>query len=68
MGRRVRSCLDPRKVKRARDGEKDYVREMGLYDKVPISECSAKTGKAPIGTKRLDINKFDDKDPSLMFV
>merc|ERR1711938_185593 len=36
---------------------------MGLYDKVPIAECYEKTGKGPISTKWIDINKGDQTVP-----
>ena len=34
-----------------------FTSEMGLYDKVPLQECYDNTGKAPISTKWVDINK-----------
>merc|ERR1739836_46716 len=37
--------------------------DMGLYDKVPEVECWARTGKAPISTKWIDINKGDNTNP-----
>ena len=51
--------LDPGKVKTARAEEVEYVRKMRLYDKVLISQCYQKTGKAPISVRWIDINKGD---------
>ena len=57
------ATLSPQEVKRARAEEIKYVREMKLYKKVPISECYSKTGKAPITTRWIDINKGDVEQP-----
>ena len=56
--------LDPEKVYEARMEEVNFTRGMGLYDKVPIDECWQNTGKGPISTKWIDINKGDDKVPN----
>ena len=53
------ALLDPKKVYNARLDEVRFIREMRLYDKVPVSECWANTGKAPIGTKWLHVSKRD---------
>ena len=55
--------LDPKMVVKARADEIDYVRTMKLYTKVPISECVAKTGKQPIATRWIDVNKQDAANP-----
>ena len=36
---------------------------MKLYTKVPIDQCWRITGKAPIGTRWIDINKQDEANP-----
>ena len=36
----------------------------GVYTKVPISECIRVTGKRPIGSKWIDINKGDVSNPN----
>ena len=43
--------------------EVKYIRDMKLYDKVPIAECWEKTDKAPVTTKWIDINKGDQTKP-----
>ena len=55
--------LDPKMVKKARADEIEYVRTMKLYTKVPISDCIAKTGKQPIATRWIDVNKQDATNP-----
>ena len=56
--------LNPKEVKKARAEEIEYVRRMNLYTKVPISECYAKTGRAPITVRWIDINKGDQTNPN----
>ena len=34
-----------------------------MYEKVPIEECWANTGKDQIGTRWVDVNKGDDVNP-----
>ena len=55
--------LETHMVRTARQEEMDEVNKHRVYDKVPIEECWAKTGKAPIGTRWVDINKGDDVNP-----
>ena len=40
-----------------------YVEKHGVYEHAPVSECWAKTGAGPVGTKWLDTNKGDEKNP-----
>merc|ERR1712051_924289 len=56
-------ALDPKEVKKARGVEMGDVAKHGVYKYAPISECRAKTGAEPVGTKWLDMNKGDDKNP-----
>ena len=37
---------------------------MNLYTKVPIQQCYERTGKAPISTRWIDINKGDQENPN----
>ena len=57
-------ALDPVAAKVARKEEIDYVQMMNLYIKVPIQECTRKTGKPPISTRRIDINKGNEASPN----
>ena len=54
--------LDGEKVKAAREEEMQEFRKFGVYDKVPEEECWKITGKDPIGTRWVDINKGDDEN------
>ncbi len=55
--------LDPTRVKAARTEEMAEFSKHGVYIKAPISECRANTGKDPIGTRWVDINKGDAENP-----
>ena len=56
--------LDPKKVQQARMEEVEYVRGMKLYDKVPITECRARTGRNPITVRWIDFSKGDEAQPN----
>ena len=56
--------LDGNKVKEVRAKEIQYVRTMDLYEKVLIQQCYERTGKGPISTRWIDINKGDQKNPN----
>ena len=47
----------------ARKEEMAEVRKHRVYEKVYIGECYDRTGKAPIGTRCVDINKGDSVHP-----
>ena len=47
----------------ARLEEMRQVHEHRVYEKVPIEECWNRTGKNPIKTRWLDINKGDEDNP-----
>ena len=34
-----------------------------VYEEVPLDECWKATGKPPIGTRWVDVNKGDDQNP-----
>ena len=55
--------LDLEGVKKARREEIAYFQSMRVYEKVPVSEAYEKTGKAPILTRWIDINKGDKEKP-----
>ena len=50
-------------VRKARMDEMGEVAKHGVYRLVPIAECWEKTGKGPIGTRWVDVNKGDDGNP-----
>ena len=47
-------------TKQARCEEIVYFKDMNVYTKVPVKECWANTGKAPIATRWIHINKGDE--------
>ena len=55
--------LDPELVKRARVEEIEEFNKHRVYVKVPIEECIRVTGKKPIGSRWVDINKGDENNP-----
>ena len=55
--------LDPRLVGEARKEELDYFRAHRVYEKVPRAVCWARTGRAPIRTRWVDVNKGDEHSP-----
>ena len=50
-------------VRVARGEEMREVKKHRVYDKVSIEECWKNTGKAPIGTRWVDVNKGDTVHP-----
>ena len=51
--------LVPKLVMAAWAEELKYVDKMGVYEYAALDECHRATGKAPIGTRWIDINKGD---------
>ena len=56
--------LIAKEVHKARKKEMRYVHHMGVYAVGPIEGFWAKTGKGPIASTWLDINKGDDSTPN----
>ncbi len=57
--------LDATQVMKARAEEITYFRSMGVYTNVPVEECWGDTGRGPIATRWIDINKGDRQNPQL---
>ena len=55
--------LDAKKVRLARQQEMQYVKQHQLYVKVPESQAWSETGKGPIGTRWVDVNKGTEENP-----
>lgn len=55
-GKRLKAEL----VRRAREQEMNEFRKHGVFEKVDIQQCWGSTGKEPIGTRWVDINKGDE--------
>ena len=56
-------ALEPKGVEAARREDMAELAKHNVYTKVPISECWKATGKEPIGTRWIDVNKGDDDEP-----
>ena len=52
--------LDHDEVESVRALEIEFVRQMGVYSKVPISQCYERTGAKPIGVRWVDVRKMRD--------
>ena len=57
------SELDPLLTLKAREEEMDQFRKHKVYEKVREEVCWSVTGKGPIGTRWIDINKGDEQNP-----
>jgi hypothetical protein len=55
--------LDAEGVRKAGEKEMEEFRKRGVYVKVPLEECHRETGKEPIGTRWVDVNKGDRENP-----
>ena len=55
--------LETSMVLEARKVEIKELYKHNVYTKVPISECFGETGKRPIGTRWVDVNKGDENHP-----
>ena len=55
--------LDPELVRRARAEELTEFEKLGVWEEVPLSLCWEKTGRGPIGTRWVDVNKGDALHP-----
>ena len=56
--------LLPKLVIKARAEELKYFDEMGVYEYASLDECRRLTGKMPIGTRWIDVNKGDSVKPN----
>ena len=55
--------LDAEMEHEARKDEMREIEKHNVYTKVSIEECWRETGKGPIGTKWVDVNKGDSVHP-----
>ena len=55
--------LDPELTLKARKEEMEQFKKHEVYEKVREDICWAVTGKAPIGSRWIDINKGDEGNP-----
>ncbi len=57
------AILPPLLVQQARAEELKFMSEWGVWERAPISACWQETGRAPIGSKWVDVNKGDAVKP-----
>ena len=57
--------LDPELAKMARLEEIKFMERIELYEEVPLEECWRKTGRPPISTKWVDVNKGTKERPDV---
>ena len=55
--------LIPELVDKARLEELGEIAKHGVYENVPLDECWKATGKPPVGTRWVDVNKGHDEKP-----
>ena len=57
--------LEQELVQMARKEELDFMEKFGVYEDATIEECFAETGRAPVGTKWVDVNKGTAENPNI---
>ena len=57
------AALPPQLVQQARAEEIKFMLEWGVWERTLITDCWRETGKAPIGSKLVDVNKGDAAKP-----
>ena len=57
--------LDPKMAREARREEVSFMKRIELYDEVDLSECWTATGRGPVSTKWVDINKGSITEPDV---
>ena len=57
--------LDPELVAKARSEEVKFMAKIGLYQEVDIAECLEITGRPPISTRWVDVNKGSMESPNV---
>ena len=56
--------LDSSRTKRARQDEIERINKMQVWEKVPTARCWERTGKRPVGTRWVDVDKGDQDHPN----
>ena len=55
--------LEEARINMAREEELEEFRKHGVYTKVPLQECWEATGKPPVGTRWVEVNKGGRENP-----
>ena len=51
--------LDSGRTRKARQDDIERINKMGVWKMVPITKCWERTGKGPVGTRWVDVDKGD---------
>ena len=62
---RTGEILDPELVKKARAEEIEFMKKVELFEEVPVSECWECTGRPPVSTKWVEVNKGTAENPDV---
>ena len=62
---RTGEYLDPELVAKARSEEVEFMAKIGLFQEVDITECLEMTGRPPISTRWVDVNKGSTESPDV---
>ena len=57
------AVLPPKLVQQARAEEIKFMLDWNVWERAPIADCWRETGRAPIGSKWVDVNKGDAAKP-----
>ena len=57
--------LEQEVVQMAREEEMDFMEKFGVCEDAAIEECFAETGRVPLSTKWVDVNKGTAENPNL---
>ena len=57
--------LDAAAVKAAREEELEFMKKIELFEESTLEECYEMTGKAPVSTKWVDVNKNTEQLPDI---
>lgn len=57
--------LDPELVEAARSEEMRFMNDLGMFADATVEECISHTGKKPVDTKWVDVNKGSKQDPQV---
>ena len=60
---RTGQILDPKLVETAREEELKFMEGFGIFEETSVEECRRETGRMPVDTKWVDVNKGSEAEP-----
>ena len=57
--------LPTKLVETSRGEELEFMKKWQVWEEVPVAECLQRTGKKPLGSKWVDVNKGDRTSPDV---